>query len=486
MKPRLVYILILVLLIFVKCRYLCFDTEHILKSRFTICHHQSSVSGMEWLKQHRSIQCGKILASKCQRTSSRALFSMSVMVLLALQCGDIELNPGPTNGTELNSNEFQFYPVSSECQTSLCSMLNLPLFKTSGKRDVKPLKNPSQVFDIVGDGNCLFRAFSYVICGTQKFHEIIRNRITSYMKEIQRHLHPHINSSVDEFLNYSRMRLTGTWGTDIEIITAAHLFQTYFFFVYSNFGMELKWLRFSAKKNWQFDEHCKEAMYIQNINGVHYDVLLDVVIDVNNVAQRNYPDISGDSGIFEERYGYDTADGRLRERLARQGLEPVDVAGDGNCFFRAVSHQLFSTDEHHHQVRTGAINYMIQNPEIFIESIAEDSFLTYITAMSRSGTWCDNAVIQAVANANNCQIFITESATNFQEQTVITPQSSGCVPSQIHIGHLEEIHYVSTKKIRKRNSHSRDMGPLFKKQKRAQQESTRIQKLRQNPVFKQH
>ena len=30
----------------------------------------------------------------------------------------------------------------------------------------------------------------------------------------------------------------------------------------------------------------------------------------------------------------------LTDRLARIGLKPVNIVGDGNCFFRSVSHQI--------------------------------------------------------------------------------------------------------------------------------------------------
>ena len=73
--------------------------------------------------------------------------------------------------------------------------------------------------------------------------------------------------------------------------------------------------------------------------------------------------------------------------------------------------------------------------------------------MSTLGTWANNIIIQAVANTNNLQINITESAQNFSESTTV---SSICAESEtqrrdlrdIYVGHLEELHYVSTTPIR--------------------------------------
>ena len=43
--------------------------------------------------------------------------------------------------------------------------------------------------------------------------------------------------------------------------------------------------------------------------------------------------------------------------------------------------------------------------------------------MSRNGTWADATIIQAVANAFNVGIHITESAQNFAERTLIEPRN---------------------------------------------------------------
>ena len=102
-------------------------------------------------------------------------------------------------------------------------------------------------------------------------------------------------------------------------------------------------------------------------------------------------------------------------RLAQLGLRPLDVGGAGDCFFRAVSHQLYGTAAHHLEVRAVGIEHLRYHPESFIESNIEYSWLEYLNNMSRQGTWCDNLIIQAVADALNCTINITESAENFAE-----------------------------------------------------------------------
>ncbi len=67
----------------------------------------------------------------------------------------------------------------------------------------------------------------------------------------------------------------------------------------------------------------------------------------------------------------------LTIRLARLGLKPVNIVGDGNCFFRSVSHQIYHTETHHAQIRALAIQHLINSPEHFIESNTDQSWIQY-------------------------------------------------------------------------------------------------------------
>ena len=133
----------------------------------------------------------------------------------------------------------------------------------------------------------------------------------------------------------------------------------------------------------------------------------------------------------------------LTYRLLQHGLKPLEVGGDSDCFFRAVWHKIFGAQEHHPQIRATGIQYLQENPELFIESNTESSWLGYLSSMSQNGTWCDN-IIQAVANAYNIIINIIESAENFADISIIYPTNSMSPPTSIYVGHIDEVHYVST------------------------------------------
>ena len=65
----------------------------------------------------------------------------------------------------------------------------------------------------------------------------------------------------------------------------------------------------------------------------------------------------------------------LTQRLSELGLRPLDVGGDGDCFFKAVSHQLFGTPDSHLAIRHAGIQYLRNSPEQFIQSNVANSWL---------------------------------------------------------------------------------------------------------------
>ena len=64
-----------------------------------------------------------------------------------------------------------------------------------------------------------------------------------------------------------------------------------------------------------------------------------------------------------------------------------------------MGHGLYSNADLHFHIHNAGITHMINNPELYIESLANVSWDHYIHEMSKQGTWCDNVIIQAVANA---------------------------------------------------------------------------------------
>ena len=95
------------------------------------------------------------------------------------------------------------------------------------------------------------------------------------MQTIENVLQPHIKSSVVDYLARSQMRSNGIWSTDVEILTATCLLHIDIY-VYAKYGRTFKWSRFSPTMLNQSPSEVEGSVYIQNISGIHYDVVLGV------------------------------------------------------------------------------------------------------------------------------------------------------------------------------------------------------------------
>ena len=121
------------------------------------------------------------------------------------------------------------------------------------------------------------------------------------------------------------------------------------------------------------------------------------------------------------------------------------------CFFdessviKTVSHQFYGDSSHHLHIREVGVQYLRDNPESFIESNTEHSWNYYLSNMSMQGTWCDALIVQAVAESQPVNIYIIESHENFAEVTLVEPNHlSQQPPATLYLGHVNEVHYVST------------------------------------------
>ena len=101
------------------------------------------------------------------------------------------------------------------------------------------------------------------------------------MKNIEKILVPHMNTSLNCYLDKTGMAQNGVWGTDIEILSASSLLSTDIF-VYTKFGNTYKWQKFSrtmlgGKKP---ENNC--SIYLNHTNRIHYDVVIDVFENQTN------------------------------------------------------------------------------------------------------------------------------------------------------------------------------------------------------------
>ena len=91
--------------------------------------------------------------------------------------------------------------------------------------------------------------------------------------------------------------------------------------------------------------------------------------------------------------------------LKNYNLKIIKIKPDGNCLFRAISHQLFSTEENHLEIREKCIEY-INREKIFYSKFINENFEKYIERKKKEGCWGDNIEIQAISEIYNLQIQI--------------------------------------------------------------------------------
>ncbi|ETV91083.1 hypothetical protein H310_14246 [Aphanomyces invadans] len=74
------------------------------------------------------------------------------------------------------------------------------------------------------------------------------------------------------------------------------------------------------------------------------------------------------------------------------------VDGDGNCLFRAVSHQLYGDDRHHGIVRRFCMDYMELQQSFFEPFIVGDmtAFQRYVRYKRQDAVWGDDPELQAI------------------------------------------------------------------------------------------
>lgn len=103
--------------------------------------------------------------------------------------------------------------------------------KWCGKKRV-----PSSVHRIVGDGNCLFRAVSYVVSGSKERHKVLRKFAVAQMYDIGRKFNRIAGQNATDYMKQTKMNELGVWGTDVEIFALSAVLKTGIFVFLSNEG----------------------------------------------------------------------------------------------------------------------------------------------------------------------------------------------------------------------------------------------------------
>ena len=66
-----------------------------------------------------------------------------------------------------------------------------------------------------GDGNCLFRAVSVLLYGTENEHVLIWESVMDYVEECKDYFQAFITVPIENYIRFKRK--LGTWGDEVEI-----------------------------------------------------------------------------------------------------------------------------------------------------------------------------------------------------------------------------------------------------------------------------
>ncbi|XP_069122503.1 uncharacterized protein [Argopecten irradians] len=180
---------------------------------------------------------------------------------------------------------FYFNSLSTGTQQRLTKKLKIGSHCRTEKEKTndKILGKPTQTKQILGDGNCFFRALSYSLSNDETHHRKIRHDTVIHMVQNANQYNSHLRSgykSVGDWVMKKKMLENGTWATEIEILAAADFLCTDVYIYEENLS---SWLKFSAKQVDRNRDVEQEAIYLIHRYRAHYDVVLSVEDTVGNV-----------------------------------------------------------------------------------------------------------------------------------------------------------------------------------------------------------
>jgi len=147
---------------------------------------------------------------------------------------------------------------------------------------------------------------------------------------------------------------------------------------------------------------------------------------------------------------------RMKKRLEKHGFIELEMAHDGNCMMRAISHQLFGTQEKYKEVRTKISGWLQLNEQFdvdgngtqisqFIDTDEYASWSAYCSKLSRDGIWGDHLALVAAAQVFAKRIWILSSVVTAHDAdsvTVIEPLGVH-YDQTLFLSHWHENHYNS-------------------------------------------
>ena len=191
---------------------------------------------------------------------------------------------------ERSDKNLKFLPLHETQKKNICSNLGINYINRNSGGGLEKdgnIGHPVRIKHVIGDGNCFFRAVSYIISGTESNHIHLRKATVKHLLETNdlfSNTLSHEFRTVEEYVLKERVMDIGTWASNTEISCVANLVNTD---VYSFNDQLLTWQMYSAKNPGRINEVTTErGIYILYTGGNHFDVVEDVVtVDLSTVEE---------------------------------------------------------------------------------------------------------------------------------------------------------------------------------------------------------
>ena len=184
---------------------------------------------------------------------------------------------------EKEADQLSYLPVGQSWCAATCSKLGFHQVTDAGVNEASThygktfhwKTEPTKTQAIVGDGNCLFRAVSKAISGSEDNHKELRHLTVMHIMEMNNNdFKQFTGKDAETYLKESNMNEPGVWATDIEIHVLARLLQVPIF-VFLKVAERGNWVpHYNQSKTDYPITHHGESIYLLNNGNQHFELVV--------------------------------------------------------------------------------------------------------------------------------------------------------------------------------------------------------------------
>ena len=221
-----------------------------------------------------SLNAGKMLLDNIQNMSMGEIDLSVENVINKMESVDTKPSSIEVSTTAISESipdeNVPFLPIDESWQSEMSNLFGIELHNVHHIISSEKAGKPSLTKPIKGDGNCFYRAISFLVSGTEENHIIVRAHLLQHM--LQYSAIATEQFGIDNIGSYVNQQGLGQWAGENEIFFMAHLLKTDIC-IYST-GYLKGWQVHSGR---HLDSNLKtswQKLYLSHPNENHYEVVL--------------------------------------------------------------------------------------------------------------------------------------------------------------------------------------------------------------------